>query len=87
MQVKEAYIKAFNSMADQLQRLGDSLWAQRLDLEKRDATSFAWASFGGKCMKKRRDEKPLLENERALLDSQMQSPLFASNVVQIATNA
>lgn len=60
---KEAFINAFNAMAEQLQRIGNSLWAQRLDLEKREATSFMWASFGGKCMVKRKQEKPLLEDE------------------------
>lgn len=74
--IKEAYINAFNVMADQLTRIGDSLWRQRLDLEKREATSFMWASFGGKCMQTRRREKPLLENERELLDDQMQPKLF-----------
>ena len=73
---KEAFIGAFNAMADQLQRLGDSLWAQRMALERRDATSFAWASFVSKCMLTRKKEKPLLDNERQLLDEKMQPPLF-----------
>lgn len=74
--IKEAYINAFNAMADQLQRIGDSLWAQRLDLERREATSFMWASFGAKRMQERRKEKPLLENERELLEEKMQPVLF-----------
>ena len=74
--IKIAFINAFNSMAEQLQRLGDSLWAQRLDLEKREATSFMWASFGAKRMQERRWEKPLLQNERSILDSEMQPELF-----------
>ena len=74
--IKEAYICAFNAMADQLTRIGDSLWRQRLDLEKREATSFMWASFGAKRMQERRKEKPLLENERELLDEKMQPVLF-----------
>lgn len=77
--VKEAYIKAFNAMAEQLQSIGNSLWAQRLELEKREATSFMWASFGGKCMQSRRREKPLLENERNILDAEMQPPLFVGS--------
>lgn len=76
MKMKVSFINAFNSMAEQLQRIGNSLWAQRMDLEKREATSFMWASFGGKCMQTRRREKPLLENERVLLDAEMQPPLF-----------
>lgn len=74
--VKEAYINAFNAMAEQLQRIGNSLWAQRIDLEKREATSFMWASFGGKCMNRRKQEKPLLQNERDLLDEKMQPSLI-----------
>lgn len=77
---KEAFINAFNAMAEQLQQIGNSLWAQRLELEKREATSFMWASFGGKCMVKRKQEKPLLENEREILDAEMQPPLFPSGI-------
>ena len=77
MKMKEAYINAFDRMAEQLHQIGNSLWAQRLDLEKREATSFMWASFGGKRMQERRYEKPLLENERAILDAEMQPTLFA----------
>ena len=76
MKVKEKYILAFNAMAEQLQRIGNSLWAQRLDLEKREATSFMWASFGAKRMQERRYAKPRLENERAIIDSEMQPTLF-----------
>ena len=77
MVFKERFIKAFNAMAEQLQSIGNSLWAQRMELEKREATSFMWASFGGKCMVKRKQEKPLLENERSLLDDEMQPALFS----------
>ena len=38
--IKEAYIGAFNAMAEQLQQIGMSLWEQRIALEKRDADSF-----------------------------------------------
>ena len=43
--IKEAYINAFNAMAEQLQQISMSLWNQRLELEKRDATSFMWANL------------------------------------------
>ncbi len=47
--IKEAYIGAFNEMAGQLQQIAVNgfrdLWAQRLELETRDATTFQWASF------------------------------------------
>lgn len=79
--IKVAFISAFNAMAEQLQRIGNSLWAQRMDLEKREATSFMWASFGAKRMQERRHDKPLLENERALLEAEMQPTLFNGTVV------
>ena len=87
IKMKVAFINAFNAMAEQLQRIGNSLWAQRMDLEKREATSFMWASFGAKRMQERRHEKPLLENERAILDAEMQPALFRPNVVQLAGHA
>lgn len=74
--IKVAFITAFNAMAEQLTRIGDSLWRQRLDLEKREATSFMWASFGAKRMRERQKDKPLLENERELLEEKMQPVLF-----------
>ncbi len=88
MRIKEEYINAFDAMADQLQRIGDSraesLWAQRLDLEKREASSFMWASFGAKRMQERRYEKPRLQNERAILESEMQPALFATGGLPFA---
>lgn len=45
MKMKIAYINAFNAMAEQLQQIGMSLWSQRLELEKRDATSLMWANL------------------------------------------
>lgn len=79
--VKVAYIRAFNQMADQLQTISMSLWEQRLDLEKRDATSFMWAQFGSRCMLRRRQEKPLLANERDVLDERMQPKLFTPELL------
>lgn len=78
--MKEIFIGSFNAMAEQLQQIAvdgyRGLWQQRLELEKREATSFMWASFGSKRMLDRKKEKPLIDNERALLDSEMQPPLF-----------
>ena len=77
--VKESYIFAFNAMAEQLQlveRAGFlSYWKQRLDLEKRDQTSFTWASFGSRKMLDRRRELPGIRTERAHLETAMQQPL------------
>ena len=64
--IKEAYIGAFNEMAGQLQQIAITgfrdLWAQRLELETRDAT-FQWASFGAKRMLDRKRELPGLKDE------------------------
>ncbi len=79
MRIKEAYIRAFNAMAEQLQRLTThatlGLWEQRMALEKRDATSFMWASFGSRRMLDRRRELPAITEERARLDEAIQPEL------------
>lgn len=77
--IKERYIEAFNSMADQLQQIGMSLWDQRLELEKRDATSFMWASFGSKRMLDRRRELPQIKEARERLEHEMQPPLLVTH--------
>lgn len=74
--IKEAYINAFNEMSTQIARIQNSLWRQMLDLERRDASSQSWASFGSKCMLERKREKPLLENERTLLNDRIQPTLL-----------
>lgn len=76
--VKERYINAFNAMADQLQRIGMSLWDQRLELEKKDSTSFMWASFGSKLMTNRKRELPNIRQTRERLENQMEPALFGS---------
>lgn len=86
MRIKEAYISAFNAMAEQLQSLTMSLWDQRIELEKRNATSFAWAQFGSRCMLQRRRELPHLDNERELLEERMQPPLFDIGQKKITGN-
>lgn len=75
--VFEAYIKAFNAMAEQLQQIGMSLWDQRLELERRDATSFMWASFGSKRMLDRKRELPEFKEARDKLLHDMEPPLFS----------
>lgn len=77
MEMKIAYIDAFNSMAEQLQRIGLSLWNQRLELEKMDATSFMWASFGAKRMVERKKALPEIRDERQRLRNEMEPALFA----------
>lgn len=73
--IKEAYINAFNTMSDQLQRVQNDLWYQMLDLERREAFSQSWASFGSRCMLRRKREKPALQHERDLLEERMQPEL------------
>lgn len=75
MRIKEAYIEAFNAMAEQLQHISLSLWEQRLALEKRDANSFMWASFGARRMLDRRRELPAITEERARLEKAIQPDL------------
>lgn len=74
--IKEAYINAFDKMAEQLQQISMGLWEQRMALEKRDATSFMWASFGAKRMNERRRELPGIKTDRERLESKMQPILF-----------
>lgn len=79
--IKERYIAAFNAMADQLQQIGMSLWQERLELEKKDATSFMWASFGGKRMAERRRDLPEILEHRERLKAEMEPPLFRQELV------
>ena len=74
--IKETYIGAFDAMAEQLQQLSMGLWEQRLALEKRDADSFMWASFGSKRMNDRKRELPSLRGDRDRLEAKMQPILF-----------
>lgn len=41
--------------------LSNSLWEQRLEIEKKDASSKAIASWGGRAMRKRKDEAPVYQ--------------------------
>ena len=79
--IKESYINAFNEMAEQLQQISMSyfrnLWDQWLELEKLDATTFMWASFGAKRMVERKRELPGIKSSRARLEEKMQPQLFA----------
>lgn len=74
--IKEAYINAFNAMAEQLQARDINHWQKRLNLEQRDASSKARASVGSHLMLERKREKPRLNQERQLLDLEMQPGLL-----------
>jgi len=78
-QIKEAYIRAFNAMSAQLQQLGMSLWNQKLELEKKDATSFMWASFGSRLMTNRKHELPDIRERRERLSAEMEPSLFGAS--------
>lgn len=83
-EIKETYIRAFNAMADQLQQIGMSLWQQKLELEKRDATSFMWASFGAQRMNDRKKDLPEIREQRKKLRAEMEPPLFVLTDSQAA---
>jgi len=80
MRIKIAYIEAFDEMANQLQQISingfRSLWEERIELEKKDATTFMWASFGSKRMLERKKELPGIRDARERLETEMQPPLF-----------
>ena len=76
--IKEAYIGAFNAMSEQLQQIGMSLWNQRLELEKKDATSFMWASFGSGLMSNRKKALPEIRETRERLENDMEPGLFTA---------
>lgn len=74
--IVEAYIAAFNAMADQLHNRDRGLWRRALELEQRDASSKVRASFGSRLMLERKREKPGIAAERALLEYEIQPGLL-----------
>ena len=74
--MKESYIRAFNSLADQLTQIGLDLWSQRIALERKDSNSFTWAQFGSRVMLERKRALPGILDERRSLQDQMQPSLF-----------
>lgn len=76
--IRIRFIAAFRSMSEQLQKISMSLWNQRMELEKLDATSFMWASFGAKRMLDRKRDLPQLRETRQRLRNEMEPTLFGS---------
>lgn len=74
--IKEAYIAAFNSMAEQLERRDLSMLSKLLDYEVRQRDSSFRAKFGSGLMNKRRRELPALRQEERELRAVAQAPLF-----------
>lgn len=77
--IKEAYINAFDAMAEELKRHAQhgflTLLQRRLELEKLDESSFKWASFGSRNMLERQRALPRIRSERQRLEQEMQQRL------------
>jgi len=73
---KEAYIAAFNEMADRLQNKDKNLWQQMQALIAKEVESKVKASFGSHLMLNRKKEIPHFRDERYQLESEIQKPLF-----------
>lgn len=74
--IKEAYINAFNTMAEQLERRDLSLMRRLLDHELRDKDSKQRGKFAGRLLRTRRTEKRDLESEEGQLRTEVQPALF-----------
>lgn len=77
--IRIRFISAFRAMSEQLQQIGMNLWNQRLELEKKDATSFMWASFGAKRMLERKKALPDMKVTRERLLHEMEPALFGGS--------
>lgn len=74
--IKEAYIGAFNALADQLQRRDLNLWQQMQALIAREVESKVRASFGSHLMLERKRELPHFRSEFDWLESEIQPGLL-----------
>jgi len=74
--IKEAYITAFNQMAEQLQRRDMGLWQQMQAQIAKEVDSQVRASFGSHLMLRRKREIPRLREEMEQLEHEMQPSLF-----------
>lgn len=74
--IKEAYIGAFNSMAEQLERRDLGLMRRLLDHELRDKDSRQRGHLHGQGLARRRNEKRKLANEEGALRVEAQPALF-----------
>lgn len=73
--VKEAFIEAFNAMADYIRAGRQGLWQEAQALLAKDADSKARASFGSHLMLDRKRQKPVFEQRYAKLMAHIQQPL------------
>ncbi|WP_029953518.1 Rha family transcriptional regulator [Achromobacter sp. DH1f] len=73
--VKEAFIEAFNAMAEYIRTGRQDLWQQMQALLAKDADSKARASFGSHLMLDRKRQKPVFEQHYTRLMAHIQQPL------------
>jgi phage regulator Rha-like protein len=76
IEFKIALVKEFFRMRDELGRREKSLWQQMHALIAREVESKVRASFGSHLMLERKREIPRFDEERLLLESQIQPSLL-----------
>ena len=76
-QMKEAFIYAFNWMADELKSMRRDGFQVLLEHFKEEAKSEAAASLAGRMLRQRRTEKPILNSRRQTILDKIQPQLFA----------
>lgn len=81
--VKIAYIEAFNQMQRQIDNFNTDLMQKLLAALEAEKQSFAITSIAARIMRKRRDDKPLLQSEIQILQNQLQ-PLLTNLDLQAA---
>ena len=77
MAIKVAYIAAFNQMQHQIDNFNTDLMQKLLVALEAEKQSFAITSIAARIMRKRRDDKPVLQSEIQVLQNQLQ-PLLTN---------
>jgi len=75
-EIQEAFINAFNWMAEQLRNASMGLWQQKQALIAKETESKAKGTYGSRLMLSRKKEIPKFREEHARLDSLIQIPLM-----------
>lgn len=76
MAFKEAYISAFNAMADHIASGEKNLWQKMQALIAKEVESKVKASFGSHLMLARKREIPFFRDERSQLEDELQPSLM-----------
>ncbi|GAA5785647.1 Rha family transcriptional regulator [Chitiniphilus shinanonensis] len=76
MAIKEAYIEAFNAMAEYIQRRASSAWEEYRLVAVEFAKCRETASLCGKGLRRWRQIKPQLTRQLSLLENEMQPSLL-----------